>query len=35
MADWTESYDPDWVIDELLEETEHGKPAMEDRKSVV
>ena len=29
MADWTKSYDPDWVIDELLEETEHGKPAME------
>ena len=29
MADWLESYDPDWIMDELLEETEHGKPAME------
>ena len=29
MDDWRETYDPDWIMDELLEETEHGKPAME------
>ncbi len=29
MADWLENYDPEWIMDELLEKTEHGKPAME------
>lgn len=29
MAEWLEEYDPEWIMDELLEETGHGKPAME------
>ncbi len=29
MADWLDEYDPEWIMDVLLEETGHGKPALE------
>lgn len=29
MTEWMESYDPERIMDELLEETEHGKQALE------
>ncbi len=35
MAEWLDEYDPEWIIDELLEDTGHGKPAMEVLRNAI